>query len=66
MTQQHDEFSTLLHSIPSEFAQQKLTLTDEQLARELSQSSGEQWQPGSEVIRLTRRVLEYAAKHNHS
>ncbi len=37
MTQQHEEFNNLLHAIPSEFAQQKLQLTDEELARELSQ-----------------------------
>ncbi len=64
MTQQHDEFNNLLHSIPSEFAQQKLQLTDEELARELSQSAGEQWQPGSDLMRLTRLALKYAAKHN--
>ncbi len=64
MTQQHDEFSELLHGIPSEFAQQKLTLTDAELARELSQSAGEQWQPSPELVQLTRRVLEYAARHN--
>ncbi len=64
MAQQHDEFNNLLHSIPSEFAQQKLTLTDAELARELSQSAGEQWQPSPELVQLTRRVLEYAARHN--
>ncbi len=64
MTQQHEEFNNLLHSIPSEFAQQKLQLTDAELAEELCQSAGEQWQPGSDVMRLTRLVLAYAAKHN--
>ncbi len=66
MNQQHEEFNNLLHSIPSEFAQQKLQLTDEELARELSQSAGEQWQPGSDLMRLMRVALEYAAKYNHS
>ncbi len=66
MAQQHDEFNNLLHSIPSEFAQQKLRLTDEELARELSQSADEQWQPGSDLMRLVRAALEYAAKYNHS
>ncbi len=61
MNTQHDEFNNLLHCIPSEFAQQKLQLTDEELARELSQSAGQQLQPGSDLMRL---ALEYAAKHN--
>ncbi len=64
MTQQHDELNELLHSIPSEFAQQKLQLTDEELARELSQSAGEQLEPASDLMRLMRAALEYAAKHN--
>ncbi len=64
MNTQHDELNNLLDSIPSEFAQQKLTLTDEELARELSQSAGQQLQPGSDLMRLTRLALEYAARHN--
>ncbi len=64
MAQQHEEFSDLLHGIPATFAQQKLELTDEELARELSQSSGGQWQPSPELVQLTRRVLAYAAKYN--
>ncbi len=64
MNTQHDELNNLLRTIPSEFARQKLQLTDEELALELSQSSGEQWQPGSDLMRLTRLALEYAAKHN--
>ncbi len=63
---QHDELNNLLDSIPAPFAQQKLQLTDEELARELSQSAGEQWQPGSDLMRLTRLALQYAAKYNHS
>ncbi len=64
MTTQHDELNELLRTIPATFAQQKLQLTDEELARELSQSAGEQWQPSPELVQLTRRVLEYAARHN--
>ncbi len=64
MNTQHDEFNNALDSIPSEFAQQKLQLTDEELARELSQSAGQQLQPGSDLMRLTRLALEYAARHN--
>ncbi len=66
MTQQHEEFNNLLHTIPATFAQQKLQLTDEELARELSQSAGEQLEPASDLMRLTRLALEYAAKHNRS
>ncbi len=64
MTTEHDELDELLRTIPATFAQQKLQLTDEELARELSQSAGEQLEPGSDLMRLTRLALEYAAKHN--
>ncbi len=64
MNTQHDEFNNALDSIPSEFAQQKLQLTDEELARELSQAAGEQFEPGSDLMRLTRLALQYAVKYN--
>ncbi len=60
------EFLHILDNVPAEFARQKLTLTDEELAWELSQSAGEQLQPCSDLMRLVRAALAFAAKYNHS
>ncbi len=60
-THEYTQLMTTLKQIRPEDARRELHSTDEQIAARLSEFMGEQVEPGSAYVRLTRLALQIAA-----
>ncbi len=61
-THEYTQLMTTLKQIRPEDARRELRNTDEQIAARLSEFMGEQVEPGSPYVRLTRLAFEIAAR----